>query len=427
MALNMIKAIVRVRRGSYASWQQANPILVDGQMGLINSGHDKGKIKIGDGVTRWNDLEYSIGNDGVTPTVVVEDFEMVDSGEPLEITNKGTGTDVKLSFKIPHGEKGDSPTIEIESYTQVESDQPLKIENVGTDTEVKLTFEIPKGEKGDAAPLDAVTSLLGVPNGIAILDSNGKVPLNMLPDLNAVEYTEDGTFIVPFGVTEIFVTAIAAGGKGGNGGSGSTNGSGGGGGSGGFGAPIVRKAFTVTPGQVIPITIGQASDNRQTIVGDLVTLQGGGNGGDGGHQQYSGYGGGVAGLGGEGGDEVINGTVGGVPWHSNGQGLWQGFMLGYSRWTSGAGGNSVLSSDLLRSFIPNPFLTIGHIVAHGGASRDTGYSANTYDGLPGSSPPSDFYGFPGSGGSGAARNSIWEPTNRMGALGSNGYVKIEVR
>lgn len=46
------------RRGSAAEWFSANPVLASGELGLEQ---DTRKIKIGDGVTHWNDLLYGVG------------------------------------------------------------------------------------------------------------------------------------------------------------------------------------------------------------------------------------------------------------------------------------------------------------------------------------------------------------------------------
>ncbi|CNI32897.1 tail fiber repeat 2-containing protein [Yersinia frederiksenii] len=69
-------------------------------------------------------------------------------------------------------------------------------------------------------------------------------------------FTSSGSFIVPEGVFTIWVSGCAAGGGGGS--SLSTNSSSfvTGGSGGGAGQPVIRFPITVTPGQVIPVTIG---------------------------------------------------------------------------------------------------------------------------------------------------------------------------
>lgn len=129
-------------------------------------------------------------------------------------------------------------------------------------------------------------------------------------------FTANGSFTVPAGVTTIYVSGCGGGG-GGGGGAGSSGQTssvgGGGGGGGGAGQSVIRQAYTVTPGQVISITIGgsgtagagSSSSNTggtsggaggNTVVGALVTLTGGGGGVLGGWATGNSFGGGGAGA-----------------------------------------------------------------------------------------------------------------------------------
>lgn len=123
-------------------------------------------------------------------------------------------------------------------------------------------------------------------------------------------FTSSGRFIVPDGVTELFISAVAGGGGGGSGGGGDSSYFGGGGGSGGAGESIIKRKFTVVPGSIIDLIIGSGgtgsiasvatgshpTSGGDTIIGALLTLRGGkaginaangqttapgGNGGDG--------------------------------------------------------------------------------------------------------------------------------------------------
>ncbi|KAF1004367.1 MAG: hypothetical protein GAK28_04074 [Luteibacter sp.] len=124
--------------------------------------------------------------------------------------------------------------------------------------------------------------------------------LGMFGQSRQQQFTSSGSFTVPAGITTIYVSAVAGGGGGGGGGGNNIGGaSASGGGGGGAGQSIIRQAFTVTPGQVIPITIGTAGSGGaggaqsnspapvagtaggQTIIGSLITLTGGSGGGAG--------------------------------------------------------------------------------------------------------------------------------------------------
>jgi hypothetical protein len=59
--MDLIKAKIKSRRGSYEQWYQANPVLEDGEIAAVSSGQNAGNIKVGDGITPWRDLPFSGG------------------------------------------------------------------------------------------------------------------------------------------------------------------------------------------------------------------------------------------------------------------------------------------------------------------------------------------------------------------------------
>jgi hypothetical protein len=78
------------RRDTAANWSSTNPILAEGEIGIITDGA-KG-YKIGDGVTRWNALEFP-----ANPTSVVG--ELGDS--EVAAINQNIVTEVARKFSIP--------------------------------------------------------------------------------------------------------------------------------------------------------------------------------------------------------------------------------------------------------------------------------------------------------------------------------------
>ena len=49
--------LIQLRRGTAAQWALANTLLAEGEVGLVT---DTGQYKIGDGVTLWNDLPFTV-------------------------------------------------------------------------------------------------------------------------------------------------------------------------------------------------------------------------------------------------------------------------------------------------------------------------------------------------------------------------------
>ena len=60
MSEQTVNTKIKNRVDTYANWSTANPVLLAGEMGVESDTH---KIKIGDGVTLWNNLSY-IGGSG---------------------------------------------------------------------------------------------------------------------------------------------------------------------------------------------------------------------------------------------------------------------------------------------------------------------------------------------------------------------------
>lgn len=68
MSAQIISGRIQFRRGDAAAWTSANPVLLDGELGLES---DTGKFKFGDGTTSWNSLIYA-GGSGASPTIATQ-------------------------------------------------------------------------------------------------------------------------------------------------------------------------------------------------------------------------------------------------------------------------------------------------------------------------------------------------------------------
>lgn len=58
--------VFQPKRKTAAEWESENPILRDGEFGLVTDGTDGEWLKVGDGVTAWNSLAYKKGPKGET-------------------------------------------------------------------------------------------------------------------------------------------------------------------------------------------------------------------------------------------------------------------------------------------------------------------------------------------------------------------------
>jgi hypothetical protein len=70
---------IRLRRGKKAFWESENPILHDGEPGYER---DTRRLKIGDGVTHWNELPYSAGGATDIPIDQASLAEHINAAQP---------------------------------------------------------------------------------------------------------------------------------------------------------------------------------------------------------------------------------------------------------------------------------------------------------------------------------------------------------
>ena len=82
---------IQFRRGTEERWALRNPVLDKGEPGIVR---DAKNFKIGDGVTRWNDLEYFLASED-TP---------INDGEVIGIIN------AHLASLTPHAVYDDGPS-----------------------------------------------------------------------------------------------------------------------------------------------------------------------------------------------------------------------------------------------------------------------------------------------------------------------------
>ena len=106
MAKIFVKNFVfQPKRKTAADWTSENPILRDGEFGVVTDGSDGEWLKVGDGVTAWNSLPYKKGPKGDPFTY--SDFTPEQLAE-LKGEKGDTGAQGPQGVKGDKGDKGDT-------------------------------------------------------------------------------------------------------------------------------------------------------------------------------------------------------------------------------------------------------------------------------------------------------------------------------
>ena len=93
MASNMLKTKIQLRHDTAANWEAQNPVLLAGEVGvIIGAAGEKARFKIGDGVTAWNDLEFSDGSLTVQSSNVIIDRDFIATAPIGVYTIPSTGS-----------------------------------------------------------------------------------------------------------------------------------------------------------------------------------------------------------------------------------------------------------------------------------------------------------------------------------------------
>lgn len=74
MAVQIIKTTFQLKRGTAARWRELNPVLRQGEPGFE---FDTGKLKIGDGLTAYNDLKYQTSKDYIVNQPTSATFPLI--------------------------------------------------------------------------------------------------------------------------------------------------------------------------------------------------------------------------------------------------------------------------------------------------------------------------------------------------------------
>lgn len=109
----VLNTTFKLKRGTAARWVEVNPILEQGEPGFV---YDENRLKIGDGVTPWNDLPYIDGKREVTNYNYVNDFPAIGDSNIIykaqkELSLYQFNPETNLYEKISDGKNIDTITI----------------------------------------------------------------------------------------------------------------------------------------------------------------------------------------------------------------------------------------------------------------------------------------------------------------------------
>lgn len=79
-----MKYIIQLRRDTAAHWANNNPILGEGEPGYEK---DTGRLKVGNGTTHWNDLQYFVLQEPEDANMTLIDH--VNSEDPHPVYDDG--------------------------------------------------------------------------------------------------------------------------------------------------------------------------------------------------------------------------------------------------------------------------------------------------------------------------------------------------
>ena len=116
---------IKIRRDTTQNWYEINPILADGEMGIEHLDNGKNKIKIGNGVDTYSNLEY-----------------FADAISYLDILNKPQINNIELIGNVSLADLGIQPVGSYASYEDVVNGLALKadIDNTYTKADIDTFF-----------------------------------------------------------------------------------------------------------------------------------------------------------------------------------------------------------------------------------------------------------------------------------------------
>lgn len=165
---------IRVRRGTSTQWISINPLLLSGEFGYET---DTGKVKIGDGSTLWNDLNYF-------QLTFIDGDIFQGNGDTVEnrFTIKDYGIEeIKLSESAQQ-------KLNINVYTEVESNTVFFNKNyiIGNTLAISgnIAFDFTNAKLGSKTIMRHDESSFTLPNEAILLS-----PTQSTTETNYIEFT----------------------------------------------------------------------------------------------------------------------------------------------------------------------------------------------------------------------------------------------
>lgn len=182
MAKKTIKAQMKQRRDTKANWAATNPVLLDGELGIVSD--DPNLYKVGDGATAWNDLPFR-GFDGtlaqelgtspnavISQKIVSEKLTELESETQKDIT-KVAKSAYRMSDSFVDGSCYITP---IGSQAYFSSNANLAC----------FKKEVKEGEKYGVASIGGTNA-----RGWALVDANMRVYASANPNSDTIDIVEN--------------------------------------------------------------------------------------------------------------------------------------------------------------------------------------------------------------------------------------------
>lgn len=153
--------IFQPARKTSAEWQQENPILRNGEFGVVSDGTETEWLKVGDGITAWNSLPFKKGPKGDTGAQGIQGIQ----GEKGEKGEKGDT-----------GDAGYTPVKGVDYFTDedIASLNIPEVDRTYNPQSLNAQSGIAVAEAADACS-PAIVTTSGTGKAVSILDSSESV------------------------------------------------------------------------------------------------------------------------------------------------------------------------------------------------------------------------------------------------------------